>query len=283
MIPAAILSLVAAVLASAGDRPVYRHDSALTSISRGNGAITKPEVKWECYLGAPFVSIATDRKPVNAYSGDLDGDGLDEIVMAPFTIYAVLAGKTGEPIFPPIELRDPAYFGRWVGYFSPTVADLNSDGKPEIYLNSNSYARSIYAALALDGRILWHEFHDNTEGSGGFGPVGDFDGDGRAEIGIPVLNGTLLCLNGSDGSHKWRIKASVAGDAVAADVNGDGIMELLFSTTDGSIRAVSGKDGSDVWSIPVSGRPIVADVDGDGLVEVIAVGSDGVLRIIGQR
>ena len=52
--------------------------------------------------------------------------------------------------------------------------------------------------MRADGRPLWVEFHDNAEGSDGFGPVGDFDGDGKLEIGVPVLNGTLVCLNAAD-------------------------------------------------------------------------------------
>ena len=104
----------------------------------------------------------------------------------------------------------------------------------------------------------------------------------RFEIAVPVLNGTLLCLNAADGSHKWSIKTPVTGDIVAADVNGDGVMELLFAGRDGQLHAVSGKDGQELWRIGASGRPIVADVDGDGLIEVVAVGNDGVLRAIGE-
>ncbi|HXG24450.1 MAG TPA: hypothetical protein VNJ09_07855, partial [Chthonomonadales bacterium] len=103
------------------------------------------------------------------------------------------------------------------------------------------------------------------------------------EIGVPVLNNTLLCLNAFDGSHKWRITAPVTGDVIAADINGDGIMELIFSGKDDLLRAVSGKDGREVWAIAAPGRPIVADADSDGFLEVLTVGTDGVLRLIGQR
>ena len=71
----------------------------------------------------------------------------------------------------PAYLPGAAYFGKWIAYSSPTVADLNGDGKPEVYLNSASYARGGYAAVKPDGKPLWVEFHDNAEGSDGFGPT----------------------------------------------------------------------------------------------------------------
>jgi hypothetical protein len=212
---------------------------------------------------------------------DLNGDGIDELVQAFYVIYAATSGDTGKPIFPPAFLPGPGHFGKWIAYSSPTVADLDGDGKLDVYLNSASYARGGYAAVRADGKPLWVEFHDNTEGSDGFGPVGDFDGDGKLEIAVPVLNGSLVCLKAVDGKRKWTIKAPVTGDVVAADVNGDGVMELVFAGRDGRMRAVGGKDGHEVWSIAATGRPVIADVNGDGLEEVLAVGGDGVLRVIG--
>jgi outer membrane protein assembly factor BamB len=214
---------------------------------------------------------------------DLNRDGVDDLAQEFYTVYGAISGKTGEPLFPPAFLPGAGHFGKWIAYSSPTVADLDGDGQLDVYLNSASYARGGYAAVRADGKPLWVEFHDNEQGSDGFGPVGDFDGDGKLEIAVPVLNGTLLCLNAADGSHRWQIRAPVTGDVVAADVNGDGILELLFAGRDGRLRAVSGRDGRELWSIAAPGRPVVADVDGDGFVEVLTVGGDGMLRAVGPH
>jgi outer membrane protein assembly factor BamB len=131
------------------------------------------------------------------------------------------------------------------------------------------------------GKPLWAEFHNNDEGSGGLGPVGDFLGNGRRQIGVPVLNGTMLCLDAANGAHLWTNHVPVSGDVIAADVNGDGIKELVFAAG-GRLRALSGKDGTEVWSIAGAGQPIAADVDGDGTLEVLAIGEDGILRIVGE-
>jgi outer membrane protein assembly factor BamB len=213
---------------------------------------------------------------------DLNRDGIDDLAQMFFTVYGAIAGNTGQPLFPAAFLSGPSYFGKWTAYSEPTIADLDGDGAPDVYLNSRSYARGAYAAIHADGKSLWAEFHNNDEGSDGLGPVGDFDGDGRLEVAIPVLNGTLLCVNGSNGAHRWTVKTPVTGDVVAADIDGDGIMELLFAGRDGRLRALSGKDGHEVWSIGVPGQPVVADVNGDGQLEVLAVGGDGVLRIVGD-
>ena len=75
-----ILLLLAnsALGASTNDWPMYRHDAALSGVSPGKGNITKPEIKWEYYLGAPPVTIATDRNTENPNIADLDGDGTPE-------------------------------------------------------------------------------------------------------------------------------------------------------------------------------------------------------------
>jgi outer membrane protein assembly factor BamB len=214
---------------------------------------------------------------------DVNHDGTDDLVQMFFTVYGAISGDTGEPIFPPAFLWGPSYFGKWLAYSEPTVADLDGDGQLDAYLNSRSYACGGYAAVHANGKPLWAEFHNNDEGTDGLGPVGDFDGDGKLEIGVPVINGTLLCLNAADGAHKWRIKSRVTGDVVAADVNSDDIRELVYAGRDGKIHAVSGKDGHEVWTIDGSGPPIVADVDGDGLLEVLGVGGNGILWVVGDR
>ena len=213
---------------------------------------------------------------------DVNGDGADDLMQMFYTVYGATDGRTGDPIFPPAYLPGAAYFGKWLAYSEPTVADLDGDGRPDVYLNSRSYGRGGYAAVRADGQPLWSEFHNNDEGSDGLGPVGDFDGDGKLEIAVPVLNGTLLCLNAADGSHKWSIQTPVTGDLAAADVDGDGILDIVFAGRDGKLRAVSGKDGRELWSIAASGTPIVADIDGDGWVEVLVAGGDGILRAIGS-
>jgi len=53
---------------------------ALSVVSPGKGRILKPEIKWEYYLGAPRVAIATDRDSGPPNTVDLYGDRLVEVL-----------------------------------------------------------------------------------------------------------------------------------------------------------------------------------------------------------
>ncbi|MDW8367932.1 MAG: VCBS repeat-containing protein, partial [Abditibacteriales bacterium] len=64
--------------ASANDWRVYRHDVSLSGVSPGKGNIVTPHLKWEYYLGAPFVTVAADRNYQPSNVADLDGDGTPE-------------------------------------------------------------------------------------------------------------------------------------------------------------------------------------------------------------
>jgi len=213
---------------------------------------------------------------------DLDGDGADDLAAMFWTIYAAVSGRTGEPLHPPAYLPGPKHFNRWLAYSSPTLADLDADGRLDVYLNSAANSRGAYAAVRVDGTPLWAEFHDFSEGSNGFGPVCDLDGDGKLDVVVPVTNGTLTCLDGATGKRRWTVPVPVTGDVIAVDVDGAEGRDLVFSGTDGRMWAARGRDGSTLWTIDAPGRPVAGDIDGDGAVELLSVGPHGTLRIVGN-
>jgi hypothetical protein len=216
-------------------------------------------------------------------AAEVNDDGVDDLVQMFFVIYAAVSGDSGKSLFPPALVTDASHFNKWVAYACPTVADLDGDGRLDAYLNSASYARGAYAAVKIDGQPLWSEFHDNAEGSDGFGPVADLDGDGKLEVVVAVLNGSIVCLDAATGKRKWKVDTPVSGDVIAVDVDGRVGLDLLYAGRDGKLHAIRGRDGGEVWTIAVGGSPIAADVTGDGRVEVLAVGGDGVLRIVGDQ
>ncbi len=136
---------------------------------------------------------------------------------------------------------------------SPTIADIDDDGRLEVVATSLADA-SCYALDAASGDLLWrHQFGpttncthdaDNVCRSDSSAPyftedalcrsytsalVADLDSDGRREVVIGSNNGTLAILNGSDGTVRWTEStgAAIRGSPVLADLNGDGQMDLL--------------------------------------------------------
>jgi len=216
---------------------------------------------------------------------DANGDGADDVLNARWVIYSVLNGRDGTPLFPPAAMTDAEHFGRWVAYSTPVPADLNGDGKTEVFLSCASYARGAYAAMTLEGKPLWQHFVQNVEGSSAEQAVVDVDGDGIYEIASDCLDGTLRCYSGADGALKWS-RPSVPGfsNIAAADIDSDGIVDFILRTGDGVLRAFRGSDGEQIWELRLggSGHPILADCDSDGLLEILLVTSDGRLKMIDQ-
>lgn len=216
---------------------------------------------------------------------DADGDDAEDVLNARWVIYSVLSGRDGRPVFPGAAMTDADHFGRWVAYSTPVPVDLNGDGNIEVFLSSGSYARGAYAAMTLEGKVLWANFVRNDEGSSAEQAVADVDGDGICEIAADCLDGTLRCYSGADGSLRWK-RPIVPGtsDIAAGDIDDDGVIDFILVTGDGILRAFRGTDGQQIWELPLggAGHPILADCDADSLLEVLLVTSSGHLRAIDQ-
>lgn len=82
---------------------------------------------------------------------------------------------------------------------SPAIADLDSDGFPEVVVGSDD--NQIYSFNGEDGSLLWsYPTGDNVRSS----PViADLDADGSSEVIVGSDDGTLYALNGIDGTRYW--------------------------------------------------------------------------------
>jgi outer membrane protein assembly factor BamB len=163
-------------------------------------------------------------------------------------------------------------------FTSPTLGDLNADGRQEIVTGSNSLAA---IALKGNGDTLWS--FPVAQGAGTSSALGDVDGDGRLEVIIGNYNDTIYALNGEDGSRLWAFGTGgpVASAPILSDLDGDGRLEAVFGSFDHSVYALNAESGFLLWSYltaaDISNSPAVADIDGDGEPEVIIGSSDGKL------
>ena len=274
-----------------------------------NGSLTAPTMQPNgTRFGGWLLNTADNRFDL---LGDFDGDGRDEILVSSPWGVGVLeqAGSTfGCPMLAPNGTR----FGGWLlntadNRFGP-VGDFDGDGRDEILVTSpwgigiwklagSTFQVPMMApnSTRFDGWLL--NTADNR-----FGPVGDFDGDGRDEIlvtspwGIGIMRlagGTLrMAMMAPNGTRfgEWLLNTADNHFGTAADYDGDGRDELLVTSPWGlGILELSGdKLNSSVmaqngrrfggWLLNTADNRFgpVGDLDGDGRAEIVVTSPWGI-------
>ena len=112
--------------------------------------------------------------------GDLDGDGVPEIVVQTDTALNVWKGNgTVFPGWP------RTFSSRWSGNSSPVIGDVDGDGFPDIAIETQVAGSSVNGEVRLygrDGSMNPHFPKPLPIGSGGVPAIADVDGDGRNEL-----------------------------------------------------------------------------------------------------
>ncbi|GIF76059.1 DUF2961 domain-containing protein [Asanoa siamensis] len=160
-----------------------RGDLADVYVALSNGTSFGPGVKWHDHfaVGAELPVV-----------GDFNGDGRDDI--------ATFTRGTHDQADVYVSLSDGAKFvedgWKWHDHFAvgaelPAAGDVNGDGRDDIIAFTRGTAGDVFVSLSDGSRFVqdnwkWHDlFALNSEVPG----VGDFDGDGRADI-VTFTRGT---------------------------------------------------------------------------------------------
>ncbi len=115
---------------------------------------------------------------------DMDRDGLLEVVLATYNSFFVYDGRSGA-----VKMALAEHLGRNYGLLS--VTDVDGDGYPDIVMQAEQLREHVCVARNEGGRslrLLWNRFYeqnypvDQKELRTLPGSVGDWDGDGHAEI-----------------------------------------------------------------------------------------------------
>ena len=181
--------------------------------------------QWDAELGAFAFDLAT---------GDLDGDGRDEIVVAGADGLVSVFDATGRKLWI-TDLQAPVY----------QVAVARLDGKNPVVL-AGGISRQIVACAANGTRQAVAE----VDGMVRVLRAGDFDGDGADEVGALVIRGQAQDIRFFKGPKLERMAAGIArgthvGDpllslrsanGVAGDLDGDGAAEFIFTPAINRLR-----------------------------------------------
>jgi hypothetical protein len=193
-----------------------------------------------------------------AAAGDIDDSDRDQEV-----VYCGVAyDSDGTELW---DSGERGSYGMW-----PVLVQADSDSEAEI-----GFAGEHWSLWEADGTNIYTVDYPSTQKHPGPPCVGDFDGDGTAEVGFPSYMDFVMYE--LDGSVLWSAAMNDTSGLAGCsgyDVNGDGPLEVLFAdqTTfkiyDGSTGAVLYTD-TNHSSGTIFEYPTVADIDHDDHAEII--------------
>ncbi|MCG8314517.1 MAG: FG-GAP-like repeat-containing protein [Pseudomonadales bacterium] len=239
-----------------------------------------------------------DATPFTASIGDVNGDGLSDIVWAKSTVsglrtYASLSkGDGAYKNAKYTEVRDGDLRG-----FQSHVADVDGDGYADIVWTRDTDDKGLDVVVGLskgDGTFksgVWSSPSGTGDGDNYSAIVTDIDGDARADIVWVKTNNsglrTKTALSLGNGRFDTAIHDSVKDGNFTdykprvGDANGDGLTDIIWTKSNHSgLRVSVGLSKGDgyfttpIWNGPKDGDyesygSAVGDVNGDGLADVI--------------
>jgi hypothetical protein len=245
----------------------------------------------------PSVNYGVPSNPYAVVVGDFDGDGNLDIAVTSFSTPASLCSSQCQSLV-------SIFLGNGDGTFRPrmdfqtggltplnmAVGDFNGDGKLDLVIDNAQVPSEAVSVLLGNGDGTFQPpVNYSTGGSPGPAAVGDFNGDGKADLAVVSMNlggvgGSTLSvfLNKGDGTFHAPVTyatGSTPSSVVVADVNGDGKPDLVVLCSGGVSVLLGNGDGTfqphiDYTSSLSPGQLIVADLNGDGKPDVaLTVGS----------
>ncbi len=233
------------------------------------------------FVEAP--QFATGVNPQAVASGDLNGDGKLDLVVANSTsnTISVLLGN-GDGTF-----KAKVDYPTGATPEGVTVGDFNNDGKLDVAV-TNSAGNTVSVLLGNgDG-----SFQPKTDFATGRKPwgvtVGDFNNDGNLDLVVTnALDGTVgVLLGNGDGTFNAHVDHNTGFNpfsVVAVDLNRDGNLDLAVANNNNNniISVLLGKgDGTfqNQFQFATGGTPVSivsADLNGDGFPDLAVADQQG--------
>lgn len=211
--------------------------------------------------------------------GDVDGDGIDDIVIGSRNhfVFAYRGDGTGNE---DTRIWTDPDAGKTDGEIqcTPALVDLNDDGKLDVIVASDD--GKIWAFNGADGLPLWTY---NAPGDGylmhATPSIGFLNGDNVPDVIVGSGDGVMIALDGTDGTELWTFPDpgnGIAGTPGLGDVTGDGIVDVFFGAYNTKVYCLNGSTGEKIWDhyvgpalYNVMSAPAIVDVNGDEIPDCI--------------
>ena len=282
-------------LVCVGPSDDYTNVYLLTWPGRGDGTFSSPIQT--SVTAQPLVS-----NPILARAGDLNGDGLPDILVMNGYYSGILPyfsdGQGG--------FKAGASFQGSFNFSVPTVTDLNGDGKldvlwptgPRVDLGNGDGTFS--AITQYDPGYLSYCAFGDVDGDGHLDAactwIDDLDINGY--IHLTVLHGNadgsfsktpLFTRTFGNGENEYDGFATISSPVLVTDLNGDGYADIVSISGDGYCVLLGGPNttwnGQPRQFVAASSKSVsgifgiygvsFADMNGDRLPDIVAVGTNG--------
>jgi hypothetical protein len=222
-------------------------------------------------------------------AADMNGDGKPDLVVSGWADTlrppAILLGNGDGTFQPPVNYEPD---GNLI-----VVADLNGDGVPDLAVGSNQMRQAtndnVTILLGKGGGVFVPPLKSYPVLSDAvFLAVGDFNGDGRADLAVADegSNAVSILLNNGAGGFQPRVDYAVLKQPVSiavGDFNGDGKPDLAVAEYGANAISILLGNGDGTFRSSVSyglgiGSPtsvVAADFNGDGKLD-LAISDEGV-------
>ena len=233
-----------------------------------------------CISGAGKIVWQADLNAGSEWSAsvvaDLDGNGSYEVIQTDTKgtvwVFEALTGNV---------LKKTSVGGQPV---SPSVGDLNGDGKSEIAIATNDGTITV---LGNDLAELWkYKIGGFSESWSTSSPVMFSASDGKNYLIAASSTGDIFCFD-AQGKPAWQYPTNVpvSSSISVGDFNQDGQSDIFIITQTGLVYRFD-ENGNVVWKIDMQGRGLasgaIADINNDGKLEYIFSTQTGHFMVLNQ-